>query len=475
MATPAQTAAQQAALAKATIAKLNTQLKTTQANLAATTAANPKPVAIGDRAMDAKAATAAAPAQANSTPAPAQDTYYTKVISGGKTQAQLDAAANATQTATDINAMGISGLTSTVDATTGMVKTVTPPAVVKKKPVFGDPDYVLQPGDPGYKPPVVSDVPLTAAELAAQAAALAAARTAELANTDAFAGLSDLFASYGLGDLSGDITMLMKKGKTANEALVMLKYDPLFNQAYTARFAGNKTRIANGLNALSEANYIQNENAYAETLKAYGLGNMLSTDRKVNEAKFAQYIANDMSPTEFNDRIKTASDNVINTDPQVMATFKQYYGGLTNSDLVAYFLAPDETLPLLKQKANAAQIGTAAQEQGFMNAAGGSNVSQERAMQLSLMGVNQPGGVGAASGYQSVAEVLPAGQKLSSIYKEAGINYDQTAAENEFLLQNAAAQKQRKGLASLERGSFSGDYGTSSQAGSLSNTRQGQF
>jgi len=474
MATPAQTAAQQAALAKATLAKLNTQLKTTQANLAATTAANPKPVAIGDRAMDAKA---------NPTPAPAQDTYYTKVISGGKTQAQLDAATNATQTATDINAMGVTGLSSKVNPTTGMVETTKPKAVVKALVLgdpgyvlkYGDPGYVLQPGDPGYKPPVVSDVPLTAAELAAQAAALAAARTAELANTDAFAGLSDLFASYGLGDLSDDITTLMKKGKTANQALMMLKYDPLFNQAYTARFAGNKTRIANGLNALSEANYIQNENAYAETLKAYGLGNMLSTDRKVNEAKFAQYIANDMSPTEFNDRIKTASDNVINTDPQVMATFKQYYGGLTNSDLVAYFLAPDETLPLLKQKANAAQIGTAAQEQGFMNAAGGSNVSQERAMQLSLMGVNQPGGVGAASGYQSVAEVLPAGQKLSSIYKEAGINYDQTAAENEFLLQNAAAQKQRKGLASLERGSFSGDYGTSSQAGSLSNTRQGQF
>jgi len=297
--------------------------------------------------------------------------------------------------------------------------------------------------------------------------------------SDAFAALIDLFTSYGLGDLSGTITDLMTAGESSSGALVKLKYSKEinpktqlpYNAAYTARFAGNASRVSKGLNALTEAQYISNEDAYAETLRAYGLGNMLSTDRTANQKKFADYIANDVSSTEFANRIKTASDSVINADPQVMKTFQQYYGGLTTSDLVSYFLAPDETLPMLQQKVSASEIGTAAQEQGL------GTTDKARSEYLAKMGVNQAGGMSAISGYQNIADVLPTGQKLSSIYKEAGINYDQTTAENEYLLQNANAATKRKQLASLERAKFSGDAGTNPQASNLASARtvQGKF
>jgi hypothetical protein len=317
----------------------------------------------------------------------------------------------------------------------------------------------------------------TTAAIAAQTAAANA--QAELDRSDAFKSLQATFDSYGLGSLAGTIQRLMTQGETANGALTRLKYDTSidpatnksWNDGYVTRFSGNQIRIKNGLNAISEAQYIANENAYAETFKAYGLGNMLSTDRAVNEAKFATYIGNDMSSTELNDRIKTAANNVINADPVVMSTFKQYYGGLTTSDLVAYFLAPDETLPVLNNKIAAAQIGTAAQEQGLVDAYGNTNVSSTRAMQLAT----QMGGLGSlgnvAGAYQSVASVLPAGQKLSDIYKQAGINYDQTTAENEFLTQNADAAQKRKQLASLERAQFGGDYGVNPTAGNLASAR----
>jgi hypothetical protein len=315
---------------------------------------------------------------------------------------------------------------------------------------------------------------------AAQEAANAAAKAqAELDRADAFQNLQTTFDSYGLGSLAGTITRMMEQGETPNGALTRLKYDTTidpktnkpYNDAYTTRFAGNQIRVKNGLNAISEAQYIANENAYAETFKAYGLTTLLSTDRAVNEAKFATYIGNDMSSTELNDRIKTAANNVINADPVVMSTFKQYYGGLTTSDLVAYFLAPDETLPVLNNKIAAAQIGTAAQEQGLVDAYGNTNVSSTRAMQLAT----QMGGLGSlgnvAGAYQSVASALPAGQKLSDIYKQAGINYDQTTAENEFLTQNADAAQKRKQLASLERAQFGGDSGVNPTAGNLASAR----
>ena len=314
---------------------------------------------------------------------------------------------------------------------------------------------------------------------AAQEAANAAANTqAELANSDAFDTLKTTFASYGLSSLADTVTQLMTIGKTPQEALTTLKYDTsinpatgkAWNTAYTTRFAGNQARINNGLNALSESQYIATEDAYAQTLDAYGLGTMLSVDRTANEAKFASYIGNDVSSTEFNDRIKTATDSVINADPVTMQTFKQYYGGLTTSDIVSYFLAPNETLPILQNKVAAAQVGTAATEQGL-------TVGADRAGQLA----QQLGGYGSlgniAGAYQNVASVLPGGQKLSDIYKAAGINYDQTTAENEFIGQNADAAQKRKQLASLERASFSGDSGVNPTAGNLASARtvQGKF
>jgi hypothetical protein len=272
---------------------------------------------------------------------------------------------------------------------------------------------------------------------------------------DAFAALQDLFKSYDLEELAETITKLMTEGKTANQALMLLKYDKNYNQAYTARFKGNADRISKGLNALSEAEYINNENAYAETFRAYGLNNMLSTDRKVNQAKFAQYIANDVSSTEFNDRISTVVDNVVNADPAVMNEFKKYYGGLTTSDVVSYFLAPAENLPILKQKAEAAAIGAESFKQGL-----GSNTA-ERSMELSKLGVTKEQ---ARVGYSNIGSVLPESQKLGSIYKEANINYDKTAGEQEFLLKNADAERKRNRLKELETGSFMASAGRGKNA-----------
>ena len=272
---------------------------------------------------------------------------------------------------------------------------------------------------------------------------------------DAFAELTSLFKYYDLEELAETITKLMTEGKTANQALMLLKYDKNYNQAYTARFKGNADRISKGLNALSEAEYINNENAYAETFRAYGLNNMLSTDRKVNQAKFAQYIANDVSPTEFNDRISTVVDNVVNADPAVMNEFKKYYGGLTTSDVVSYFLAPAENLPILKQKAEAAAIGAESFKQGL-----GSNTA-ERSMELSRLGVTKEQ---ARVGYSNIGSVLPESQKLGSIYKEANINYDKTAGEQEFLLKNADAERKRNRLKELETGSFMASAGRGKNA-----------
>ena len=290
---------------------------------------------------------------------------------------------------------------------------------------------------------------------------------------DAFASLQLIFESYGLGDLADTITKLMTDGYTPQSALVKLKYDKGYvngkdgarwNDAYTTRFSANATRISKGLNALSEAEYINNENSYAETLRSYGLGNMLSMKRSDNQKTFADYIAGDVSPTEFKDRIATASDRVINADANTKAMFKQFYPNITDSDLVAYFLKPEQTIEMLKEKATAAEIGGAAIGQGL-------TTDITSATDLARFGVDR---AQAMAGYQDIASVLPEAGKLGNIYGETGIKYTQQTGEEEFLKSSDAAKRKRNMLASKERASFQGSAGIST-TGSLRKTTAGQI
>jgi hypothetical protein len=280
---------------------------------------------------------------------------------------------------------------------------------------------------------------------------------------DAFAALTDLFASYGLESLAGEIAGYMQQGLTASEALVKLKTNP--TGAYAKRFAGNFTRIKNGLNAVSEAEYINLENAYSNTLKAYGLGNMVSLNRDDNYKKFADYIAGDISADEFKDRIKTVVERVKNAEPSVKATLQSFYPEITDNDLISYFLNPKENLPKLQEKVTASEIGAAA-----VGAGAGLTANLASATDLARYGVDQEM---ARQGYSTIAGVLPTASKLGNIYGETGVKYAQAEGEAEVFKGSQDAATKRKRLASMERAAFSGSAGTNQ--GSLTRSTQGKI
>jgi hypothetical protein len=266
----------------------------------------------------------------------ADDAYFrNKLGTTGLTQGQIDAQTNAIAVAKSI------GGTVIPNPDGPGLKVVAPTA---KKSSDDDDDNPPPPPPPGSgggdddepdKPKEISD-----------------------ATRDAFAALADLFTSYGLESLAGEISGYMTQGLTAGEALIKLKTNPA--GAYAKRFAGNFTRVKNGLNAISEAAYIGLENSYAQTLKDFGLGNMVSLNREDNYKKFADYISGDISADEFKDRVKTVVTRVQNADPSIKATLKSFYPEISDNDLVSYFLSPKENLPKLQEKVTASEIGAAA-------------------------------------------------------------------------------------------------------------------
>ena len=266
---------------------------------------------------------------------------------------------------------------------------------------------------------------------------------------DAFAAMQDLFTSYGLESLAGEISSYMTQGFTAAEALIKLKTNP--TGAYSKRFAGNFARTKNGLNAVSEAEYINLENSYADTLKAYGLGNMVSVNRDDNYKTFANYIAGDISAVEFKDRVSTVVTRVQNADPSIKATLKSFYPEISDADLVSYFLNPKQNLPKLQEKVTASEIGAAA-----VGAGAGLTTNVNTATSLARYGVDQ---ATAREGYSTIAGILPTASKLGDIYNEAGVKYTQAEGEAEVFMGRQDAASKRNRLASMERGSFGGSAG----------------
>jgi hypothetical protein len=276
---------------------------------------------------------------------------------------------------------------------------------------------------------------------------------------DAFALLTSTFALYGLDELASVIGGYMKQGLTSNEAVIELRK----NKTYQTRFAGNTTRAAAGLNALSEAEYLALEDSYSETLRAYGQQTLLGADKKARQAEMAKIIGGDISAVEFKDRVSTVVTRVESADPLVKATLRDFYK-ITDANLVSYFLKPDENLPRLQEKVTAAEIGSAALAQG------GLTTDMTSAESLAKFGVDL---ATARKGYSTISDVLPTATKLSQIYNEDKINYNQQVAEEEVFKGLASAQRKRTQLAEKEIASFKGSSGVGAAGLSTTYLRKG--
>ena len=277
------------------------------------------------------------------------------------------------------------------------------------------------------------------------------------------------FAQYGLGDLVAPLKNLIQTGISPSEFTLRLRETP----AYQTRFAANADRVKNGLAAVSEAEYINLEDQYQNIMRNYGLPeSYYAKGQYGTQAGFQKFIANDVSATELEDRIITAQQRVVNANPEVMASLKAFYPGITNGDILAYTLDPKNALTDIKRKVTAAEIGGAAVQSGLNLG----QTAEERALYAARAGELGAAGITkeqAQQGFQTVAEVAPRGGQLAAMYGESP--YTQQTAEQEVfgLAGSVDAAKQRKKLAGLEKASFSGQAGTAQ--GALGRERAGNF
>ena len=419
----------------------------------------------------AKEAKAAEEAQA------AEDAYYTKVLASGKTQAQIDALRGAYDTA-EVIRQNAPNRTSTVDRATGQVitKTKVPTDITEVTEDKGGrvvvSTYVDEATGDTYaiysdgSRELLSKGTRLADEAAAEARRkLEADREARLIEEEkraerksAYDLLFSEFKQYGLEALVTPLKSLIEEGVSPSEFTLRLRE----TDAYKKRFAANAQRVAKGLRALSEAEYIGTEDQYQDVMRRYGMPESYYAKGDLGvQSGFEKFLAGDVSAVELEDRIQTAQNRVVNSNPEVAKALKEFYPGISNGDILAYVLDPANAIEQIKRKVTAAEIGGAAIQSGL-------TTGMTRAEELAAAGITK---AQAQQGFQTIAEVAPRGGQLAEIYKQSP--YTQTTAEQEvFGLAGATeAAKQRKKLTQLETAAFSGSAG----AGAIARDRAGVF
>jgi hypothetical protein len=389
-----------------------------------------------------------------------ENAYYTETVSGGKTQAQLDALKNARATAAIIRDTSTT-MTSRVDPVTG--KVITKP---KGTAGFGGGGGGGGGGDGGAETKIYTasdgttftdaqaystyQASLNLKATSATTAAQEAARLAEekrRQGQSAYSLLLSEFERYGMGALVEPLKQFIQDGISPSEFTLRLRE----TDAYKKRFAANASRIAKGLSALNEAEYIGLEDQYQNIMRQYGLpASYYARGDMGRQEGFEKFLANDVSAAELEDRVMTAQSRVMNANPEVLASLKQFYPGIGDGDILAYALDPEKALTDIKRKVTAAEIGGSAMQAGL-------GISGTRAEELGAAGITK---AQAQQGFQTVAEIAPRGGMLADIYKQSP--YTQTTAETEIfgVAGSAEAARQRKKLTQLETAAFSGSAGS---------------
>jgi hypothetical protein len=281
--------------------------------------------------------------------------------------------------------------------------------------------------------------------LAQQKAAVDAAALRD--RQSAYDILYNEFNKYGLGNLVEDVKYLLQSNVSPSQFALELQN----TKAYKQRFSANEDRIKAGLSALTPKQYIDLEDQYQTVMRNYGLpASYYTKDTTGKQSGFDKFISGDVSAPELEDRILTAQQRVVNSNPEVLTALKTFYGdSITNGDILAYALDPSKALTDIKRKVTAAEIGGAALAQNLQ-------AQSATAESLAALGITK---AQAQQGYTNVAEMVPRGSQLADIYNQGP--YTQGTAEAEVFNTAGAAEaaRKRKKLTALETAQFSGQSG----------------
>lgn len=171
--------------------------------------------------------------------------------------------------------------------------------------------------------------------------------------------LKDLLDVYQLGDLTDVVwNNIGTEEIDENTPIDRIGFIIRDTEAYKTRFAGNVARAKANKREYGISEYLRLEDAYKAAIQGSGIpaGFYDSPD------DFANFIGQDVSVAEVQERVNQGFRAVADANPQVVQQMKELYN-VDEAGLAAYFLDPVKATPVLTRQARAAQISAEARRQ----------------------------------------------------------------------------------------------------------------
>ena len=251
--------------------------------------------------------------------------------------------------------------------------------------------------------------------------------------------LKAILRRYGLESLFDPLSAAL-----INDPTLIKNTDALFGSVrgtsqYQTRFRGNIEREKKNLPFLSEAEYISQEQAYLTVNKNLGLPRGFYDTQN----DWANFIANDVSPVEYSNRIQQAYNVVKNSDPEVLNQLNMLAPELQDADLAAYVLDPTRSGQEIERKARAATIAAAGKIRGGMQ------LTASQAESLALQGISTQ------EAQQGFAQIGQTAGLFRPLQGEETITQQDILAgtfTNEQAAQQRIARRRRRRQAEFEAG-----------------------
>lgn len=244
--------------------------------------------------------------------------------------------------------------------------------------------------------------------------------------------INDQLHQYGLDSLSDWAWQEILAGNSAAKVMQDLRQRP----EYKARFPAMDSRRALGLPPISEQQYIESEGTFRDIMRSNGMPPGFWDQ----PSDYTALIANDISPTELQQRVQDGWAKVTNAPPEVRQVFKDWFGPDGDTALAAYFIDPSKAESVLMKAVETARMG------GYANLFG-MNVTQTRANQIFDFGktadqaIQAYGALGNLSPVfdETVSETADLTKEQQGLNAELGLDATSQAAINQRLRQRSNA------------------------------------
>jgi hypothetical protein len=194
----------------------------------------------------------------------------------------------------------------------------------------------------------------------------------------------------------------------------------------------------------------------------------------VSKDYLKQYVKNNVTVAQLDERANTARLKAINSDPAYLESLRQLKYISDSTDLTDFFLDPKIGQETLEQKRATAAFSTEAIRRAGQGITFDATRFEKAATGLLGLGLNEAQiGASAAQGFENIAQNLKPTAKLASIYERmpaSDITEIQKELEAEEFL--GTASERRKRLREREIAEYSGQAGTA-RGVSLTRSRAG--